>query len=71
MSDNNPTGAGNPADDPLAKLKELLCPYCLGTGYMELVMADLSREPWPCTYCAAGARVRDDRDANRQRPEGG
>ena len=69
MSDNNSTSGGNPADDPLTRLKALLCPYCLGTGYMELVMADLSREPWPCLYCPAGARVRDERDKNGQRPE--
>jgi hypothetical protein len=29
----------------------------------ELVMTDLSREPWPCPYCEAGARIRDSRDA--------
>jgi hypothetical protein len=43
-------------DDSLEKLMALYCAYCLGTGMMELVMRDQSREPWPCMYCeAAGA----------------
>jgi hypothetical protein len=50
-------------DDPLERLLALYCAYCLGTGMMELVMRDQSREPWPCMYCQAGARVRDARDA--------
>jgi len=50
-------------DDSLERLMALYCAYCLGTGMMELVMRDQSREPWPCMYCQAGARVRDARDA--------
>ena len=50
-------------DDSPERLMALYCAYCLGTGMMELVMRDQSREPWPCMYCAAGRRVRDARDA--------
>jgi hypothetical protein len=58
-------------DDPLANLRQLFRVYCKGTGMMELVMADQSREPrcspiTPCMYCEAGARIRDERDAARQ-----
>ncbi|HEY6328043.1 MAG TPA: hypothetical protein VI756_01810 [Blastocatellia bacterium] len=38
------------------------CTECCGTGFIELVMSDLSREPWPCFYCEAGARIREARD---------
>ena len=66
-------GKLNMTDDPLEKLRGLFCGYCMGTGYMELVMADLSREPWPCLYCEAGRRVRDERDgreSNADSPDG-
>jgi hypothetical protein len=56
-------------DDPLANLRQPFCVYCKGTGMMELVMADQSREPWPCMYCETGARVRDARDAAKDREE--
>jgi hypothetical protein len=60
-------------DDPLERLMKLYCAYCLGTGMMELVMRDQSREPYPCIYCEAGARVRDARDAAKPQsaPESG
>jgi|HubBroStandDraft_6_1064221.scaffolds.fasta_scaffold265507_2 excinuclease UvrABC ATPase subunit len=41
------------------------CEHCQGTGTMELVMTDLSREPWPCPYCDAGMRLEKARDAER------
>ena len=50
-------------EDPLNGLKQLLCIYCLGTGMMEIVMPDTSREPWPCLYCDAGSRIRDARNS--------
>ena len=50
-------------DDSLEKPMALYCAYCQGTGMMELVMRDQSREPWPCMYCDAGRRVRDELDA--------
>jgi hypothetical protein len=56
-------------DDPLANLRHLFCVYCKGTGMMELVMRDQSREPWPCMYCEAGTRIRDERDAARNQEE--
>jgi len=34
------------------------CATCNGSGIMQLVFRDLSREPWPCIYCDAGVRVR-------------
>jgi hypothetical protein len=37
----------------------VLCTGCCDTGLMELVMSDESREPWPCFYCEAGARIRE------------
>jgi hypothetical protein len=50
-------------DDPLEGLRHLFCVYCHGTGVMELVMKDQSREPWPCMHCEAGTRVRESREA--------
>jgi hypothetical protein len=50
-------------DDPLERLMKLYCAYCLGTGMMELIMRNQSRESWPCMYCEAGRRVRDACDA--------
>jgi excinuclease UvrABC ATPase subunit len=41
------------------------CEHCKGTGTMELVMTDLSREPWPCPYCDAGMRLEKAKDAER------
>jgi hypothetical protein len=43
-------------DDSLERLMALYCAYCLGTGMMELVMRDQSREPCPvCIVTRAGA----------------
>jgi hypothetical protein len=50
-------------DDPLERLRKLYCAYCFGTGIMDLVNEDQSREPWPCLYCEAGMRIRESRDA--------
>jgi hypothetical protein len=57
------------SDDQLARLRQLYCAYCFGTGIMDLVMEDQSREPWPCLYCQAGARIRDERDAAKNQEE--
>ena len=53
-------------DDPLERLRQLFCGYCLGTGMMEIVMRDMSRVPWPCMYCEAGRRMRDERGASKE-----
>jgi hypothetical protein len=45
------------------------CQECHDTGMMELVMRDLSREPWPCLYCEAGRRVREALDAAKSQGE--
>ena len=41
------------------------CDACNGTGVVELVMTDLSREPWPCPYCEAGTLFRQSPDAGK------
>jgi hypothetical protein len=46
----------NMTDDSLERLMALYCAYCLGTGMMELVMRDQSREPCPVSIVTrAGA----------------
>jgi hypothetical protein len=47
-----------PDDKPKRRRPRRLCRHCRGTGMMEVIEIDRSKEMRPCRYCEAGMQKR-------------
>jgi DnaJ-class molecular chaperone len=50
--------ADEPENKPKQRRPRKLCVHCRGTGMMEVINMDRSKETRPCRYCEAGVRRR-------------